>query len=87
MDLSWCFPFSFSLVLCGQEINECYIQQEWYQLDPEGDGLILFENFVTFALRWQLVEDFDKQTAAGGGSGCESSTRVRPFPAAFPVHF
>lgn len=57
------------------DVNEAYTQQEWHQLDPEGDGLILFDRFCEFALRWQLVEDFDDQTAAGGGSG---KLRERP---------
>ena len=69
---------SFELVFHpDDDINECYIQQEWYTLDPDGDGLILFDNFVTFALRWQLVEDFDKQTAAGSGQR-GGKLRTRP---------
>ena len=47
------------------EVNEAYTLQEWHQLDPEGDGLVLFDSFCRFALRWQLVEDFEDQTAAG----------------------
>lgn len=57
------------------DVNEAYIQQEWHQLDPEGDGLILFDRFCEFALRWQLVEDFDDQTSQGGGTG---KLRTRP---------
>ena len=57
------------------EVNEAYTLQEWHQLDPEGDGLVLFDSFCKFALRWQLVEDFEDQTAAGGGSG---KLRERP---------
>ena len=44
-----------------EEVNEAYTLQEWTELDPEGDGLILFDNFCMFALRWQLVEDVDQQ--------------------------
>ena len=57
------------------DVNEAYTQQEWHQLDPEGDGLILFDRFCEFALRWQLVEDFEEQTAVGGGTG---KLRERP---------
>lgn len=61
------------------EVNEAYTLQEWHQLDPEGDGLVLFDSFCRFALRWQLVEDFEDQTAAGGGSG-----KLRERPALDP---
>jgi Ca2+-binding EF-hand superfamily protein len=57
------------------EVNEAYVHQEWHELDPEGDGLILFDRFCHFALRWQLVEDFEDQTSQGGGTG---KMRERP---------